>query len=189
MTDEATEDQVDVPIEGEAPTLPLTPEARARPTLRGEVEIEVGPHRWTMADYIPEWHPVWDQLFDEGNLGGKYPPDRLRLAAFHILWANYAVTADEGAALVLGMPLAELVEAVQTAMYGIEKEHYSSARTFTQWLRFSLLANGLDPDRMAPWDRRPMVHYHVACGLALPAANWIGSAAALARRARNDADL
>jgi hypothetical protein len=103
------DDPAEVPAESESAPPPLTPEARARPTLRGEIEVEVFGHRWTLADYMPGGHPVWDEIFDLGNLAGKYPPDRLRLAAFHLLWANYDLTADEGAAIILCVPSPELV--------------------------------------------------------------------------------
>jgi hypothetical protein len=179
------DEPAEAPAESESAPPPLTPEARARPTLRGEIEVEVFGHRWTLADYMPGGHPVWDEIFDLGNLAGKYPPDRLRLAAFHLLWANYDLTADEGAAIILGVPSPELVEAVQVALYGSAGEQYSSARTYSQWIRYCLWSVGLDEERVAPWDRRPFATFLAICGAVPSPEFWIGSVATVARNAAN----
>jgi hypothetical protein len=170
------------------------PDARRRHDGIDGTPIEIGGTTWLLADYVPLLGAVWNRLFDQAVIDGRYEPDDVHKAAMHLLIENYRLSASECAVLLLAAPLGSadeehpgLVAAVERAMFGEDQEQYRSCRTYSQWMRLSLLANGLDPEKVPARDRRPLVLYLVAAGKAAPPELWVGSAATAFRRAKGEA--
>ena len=146
-----------------------TPESRSRgPGVRG-TPVELGGATWILADYVPALSEVWDVLHEDNVLLGKYESADVQRAAVRLLFANYELSLDEAVGLVMGVAPADLVAAVEEALFGASQPD----RRWSDWVRSSLLANGLDPAKIPPESLRDVLDQLVSCGRAIPAEDFV----------------
>lgn len=120
---------------------------------------------WYLAAYMPDLNDrVWDRLFDQNVAIGKYQVTDVRGAASRLLLESYSLSPDQAVALVMEADPESLKKAVENALF----RGASGDLTLTQWLRYSLLAAGLDPEEIPPADRFGVVQELVACRRARP---------------------
>jgi hypothetical protein len=144
---------------------PLAPEARARPGIDGTPTFLGDGREWTLAAYVPNLEAVWSELYDAGQVRGKYEWGDVHLAAFRLLATNYDVTPEEGVSLILAAPdPSALVRAVEAALYGPDRPYVS----WEDWVIASLLSNGIDPATVPPRRLRGVLATLVGSGRALP---------------------
>ena len=134
---------------------------------------------WPLAAYVPALGPVWDRLYDDNLIRGVYGPDDVRLAASRLLLENFDLAPEAVATLIIGADLAELVKAVESALFGPERSYHS----WSDWVLGSLYANGIDPASVPPDRLHAVLGMLVASGRAIPSGKYISSAVAGARLA------
>lgn len=157
----------------------ITPELRrTRPDITG-FPVTIDGQVWLFANAPPALSPIWDEIFDQNQLDGGYAQPTLFVAAYRLLEANYLLTSDELIDLLNQLPVEDLVAPVENALFGPRRPHV----TYGAWARASLLANGLDPDRLPPADRRLVLEQLVAMGRARNPAKVITSAMTSRKRA------
>lgn len=161
--------------------LMLSPQSRARHSFVAGTPLEIDGQAWLLADVIPvAGGDVWDRLYDQNCLTRRYEPGDLQLAAAKLLWANYHLTADEGVGLILAVPVRDLVEPVELALFGPDKP----LRTYSEWVRSSLICAGIDPRMVPPGDLRAVLEQLVATGRCLPQHQFVSAAVASVKRRR-----
>lgn len=153
--------------------------ARNPDRLRG-MPITAHGSTWLLADYIPVFEPVWDRLYDSGVIRECYDHPDTNSAAIRLLVANYDLAPGEAASIILAASRAELVAAVERALYGEKKSH----RTYTEWIELSLLANGIDIAKVPPEKVTYLMDYLESAGRTIPAHEFISSVGAVSFRAR-----
>lgn len=155
-----------------------SPEDCSRRTSAGGTPVLMGDGRqWPLADYIPSLGGAWDRLFDSNLLDGAYQPEDVRIAAGHLLLANFELAPEAVATLIVGADLAALVVAVENAMFG----PLQKPRTWSDWALGSLYANGIDPAGVPPSRLRAVLEVLVECGRTVPSGRFIDSAIAAGR--------
>ncbi len=188
------ENETDVePIEAEAeaeaeestePTgIPSPFEAALRSRLDGTAVIMGDGREWVLANYVPSLAPVFDRIYDDNLMRGKYRPEDIRLATSYLLRENYDLTPEAIATLVIGADNDRLVFAVEDALFGPEREH----RTWSDWAIGSMFANGIDPATVPPSRLGVVLEILVETGRTVPPGKFISAAEAastfaLARR-------
>lgn len=174
-----------LPLEASAPEdapvpPPLTPAARARrPALTG-TPVVAGGGTWLLAEFAPEpLDPVWDRLFDDNVLRGRYDEGDLGVAGCLLLRANYWLDEGEDFDLVAIAYGKDLRIAVEMALFGPDDYCLS----YREWYYGTFFANGLDPSQIPPDMRRAVIHLLIASGKARPAVDACGSARAAGMKA------
>ena len=156
-----------------------TPESSARrPDLRGVEVVLADGQTWTLADYIPDLAPVWDQLYDHNLISQGYNLADLHLASFRLLLENYDLPADFAVWLIDRTDPDALVTAVEGALFGVR----NALRGWSDWATGSLLANGIDPAIVPPERRRDVLDLLVASGRTVPASKFTSAGRAAAKR-------
>lgn len=153
------------------------PADRIQGMVSGTPVLLTDGREWLLADFAPDPGDVWDRLYDGNIVRGQYDASDLYVAAYRLLRANYHLTPEEAYRLLAVDP-ANLVHPVEVALFGVDRPY----RGFSEWVEVSLLANGLDPDRIPPSRRRAVVDYLVTTGKAIPAAEYLSSHQAAAKR-------
>jgi hypothetical protein len=152
-----------------------------RPDATG-LPCTIAGHVWVLPDYVPEPAAVWDAVYDQNALAGRYDHGDLRACAVRLLLTNYDLAPDDAVELVWSCDLAELVPPVELALFGPEPAY----RSWSSWVRTSLLANGLSLRTVPAADLRGVLDQLVATGRAVPAEKWISAAEYRAYRTNLD---
>jgi hypothetical protein len=126
----------------------LSPEARAKGDVRGVPVVLGDGAEWTLAwgTIDPGLDAYRDRLYDGMVIRGQVPADDVRAVAWSLLRANYHLTGDEAAWLVVFAPAQGVADAVMDALVGKPTDHL----TYSQWVRSALAANGIDPRSVDP---------------------------------------
>ena len=122
-----------------------------------------------------------DRIFDRLALGDGVPVPDAWEVAMALLRANYDLGVEELAELLSITPGAEgaaLLGAVLDALFGPE----SPARSYSDWVRASLLANGLDAVAIPAPDLPNVLAVLVATRRAVPAARFVEACRAASTR-------
>jgi hypothetical protein len=174
---------VDPDVPEPLPDVATFPNARdtLRPGARGTVATIAG-QEWCLADYPPDFSAVWDHLFDANALTGQYDPIDLRSAAAVLILACHDISPRDAVALVWRCYDEVLVAAVEAAMFGPTEPD----RGWSSWCQASLLAAGLDPDRVPKPQLLDVLELLVLTGRAVPAERWISSVAVAREKAAAD---
>ena len=124
----------------------------------------------------PEPAPRRGTRPDVRRHGGPFgPPDRGRRGLpFLLLQANYRLEPDEAVAIILAADTKDLVEAVLASIFAHDRGD-DATRTYTNWARSSLLANGIDPAKIPVADLPHVLRQLVATGRAMPRGEFIAS--------------
>lgn len=154
------------------------PEARAKAGEPRGTPVTVAGETWVLADRIPRLGAVWDRLFDQNVLARRYDEADLRSAAVRLLWAHYDLSPDEAVALAFAAGPADLVAAAEAALLGPDRSY----RGYSEWVASALWSNGLDPARVPPGHLHAVLDQLVATGRAVPAHEFVSSAAAARER-------
>jgi hypothetical protein len=159
---------------------PLTPEARAKRGARGIPAVMGDGEEWLLFQdsLSPELDGYRDRLFDSSTLTKKVGMDDVREVAWFLLKLNYSLTGEEAASLVVNAGQKGLAEAVMDALLWPDGEH----KTYTTWVRSSLLTNGLVPESIPPEILPSVLLQLVQTGRAVPADEFISSAVAAGKR-------
>ena len=168
------------PVDGRVFTLTPEDRAHAGPWVSPGTRVPIAGAVWLLADHVPYFEPLWDRLYDAAVLKGSYDVDDVGAAGVRLLLANYDLSAGEVAALVRAANPADLVAALELALFGPTRSH----RTYTEWVTLVLLANRIDRADVPPHMLTYLMDYLESAGLAIPAAEFISSAAAVRRRAQ-----
>jgi hypothetical protein len=143
---------------------PLRPEVRRFHDEITGTPVKIDGQTWLFADWIAEISERWDNLFDANALSRCYANNDLRFCALSLLETNYQLAPGESVGLVRGVKAIDLRQAVEFALYGAPKTHV----TYSAWCRTALLAAGLDPQAIAPQDRRAVLTMLVQSGRVTP---------------------
>jgi hypothetical protein len=154
------------------------PATYVRPGIHSGTPVTVNGRAWLFADHVRTYEPVWDRLYDSAQLTGHYPLMDVMSAAVRLLYQANDLTPDEAATVVAAADPADLVPAVDRALYGPERSH----RTWGQWVESSLLANGLNPATIPPDKVWAVLDMLVMTGRTVPAGKFVSSAEAAAMR-------
>jgi hypothetical protein len=163
----------------EAPAWPDPAERRRPGAGPGTPTTLADGREWALAAAMPALGGIWDVLFDARMVGGQYDPADVRAAAFRLLEAHYDLTPDEAYGLIVGVPPASLVPAVETALLGPERPE----RSYSEWITLAVCLAGLDPDRVAPGRRLDIALAMEAAGRCPARGEFIASARVARRRA------
>jgi hypothetical protein len=159
---------------------PITPEARAVGPAAGTPVALADGREWALADRLPYLGGVWDDLYDQNVLRGRYDGAKVKTAAYRLLRGNYDLTPDEAFGLLRDVEPAALVDAVERALFGPPPGR--ARQTWSDWVVASLLANGIDPDAVPAGRVEHVMDVLLATGRALPQERWISSQAAMIAR-------
>jgi hypothetical protein len=174
------------------PTAELAEPARRRPGADGiPVRLADGAS-WLLA--VPRYRagdgPLTDpdvddeidRLFDRSALCGEVALVDVWSAARTLLRANYELSDDEFASLVSLAPGSESLAfstTVVEALFGPAE----AARSYSDWARASLLANGIVPATIRPGDLANVLAILVATKRTIPAAQFIDASRAAQEQA------
>ncbi len=180
MSDETPDDQADDQAEDPRP---LTPAARRLDfaDAPGGVPLEIAGEAWTLPLMLT--HPGMDALRERvlvrGYLRESYPAELLEEVGAILLGSAYDLSGPEQWLLAASAKLDDLRDAVEECLLA----QSDRPRGYRDWVRSSLLANGLDPDAIADADLPHVLHQLVATNRAIPAHEFLDVALAGARRA------
>lgn len=164
----------------EATATPLTPEARAIGTPRGEPFTLSDGRQWIISDRLPYLGGVFDMIYDHNVLAGKYQAEHLLTAAQRLLQANYRLSDEEAFGLVQYCDPEALVPTVELATFGPPEHTQNWA--WSDWIIRTFLANGIDLDKV-PADRiTQIMDVLIETKRASPEGESISSQAAAAKR-------
>ena len=113
-----------------------------------------------------------DRLFEQSVLSGEVALVDVWSAARSLLLANYDLTDGEFDDLVTFTPGRQCLAFVTTvleALFGPPR----AARSYTDWARASLLANGIGPAAIRPGDLANVLAILVATRRTIPASQFI----------------
>ena len=163
-------------------TFPADPESRRiDPNHRG-VPITLGDGKeWILPlrRLGPDMAEARDEVADFVFLRRKVDDavaTRLYGMAMCLITRAYELSPAEAAVLLLGADQADLFCAVTTALAMPPDDDRSTRRTYSDWLRSGLLANGLVPERIPEADLPFVVKHLVATGRMVPADAFVSSA-------------
>lgn len=122
---------------------------------------------------------IRDRLYDEIAYSGSVPVLEIKAAAWILLRSHHGLSQEQAAELLALPETRELTQAVCQALID-----GPPTRTYTNWVRSALLANGLDPTRIPANDVPHVLAQLVATGRAAPADEFVTSAAYERKRAR-----
>jgi len=174
-------------------TMPeLTERARRKPGAAGTPVRLADGQIWLLATptFRPGQRPLTapavdgplDRIFDRLALGDGVLLQDAWAAAMVLLRANYDLGVDELAELLSISPGAEgagLVGAVLDALFGPE----AAERSYSDWVRATLLANGLDAIAIPADDLPNVLAMLVATRRAVPATRFVAACRAASTRA------
>lgn len=120
-----------------------------------------------------------DRIFESSALSGEVLLVDAWSAARTLLLANYDLDNDEFVDLVYACDSPALVTAVTEALFGPA----NLARTYTDWARASLLANGIVPATMHPGDLANVLAILVATRRTIPAPQFVDASRAAVEQA------
>jgi hypothetical protein len=123
-----------------------------------------------------------DRLFEQSALGGEVALVDVWSAARSLLLANYELTDaefDELASVAPGRECLAFATAVIEALFGPPQ----AARSYTDWARASLLANGVIPATIGPGDLANVLAILVATRRTIPPSQFIAASRAADERA------
>lgn len=179
------------PSDTSKPTSDLREPLRRRPRASGlavpladgsEWLLTIPRYRSTGATLtMPDVDRELAQLFDLSSLCGEVALTDVWSAARTLLFANYDISDAEFADLVdLDADGEEqLVARVVEALFGPSE----SSRTYPDWVRASLLANGIVPATIGPADLANVLSILVATSRTIPASRFIDASRAAEEQA------
>lgn len=119
-----------------------------------------------------------DRIFESSALSGEVLLVDAWSAARALLAANYELDDAEFVDLVCGCDSSSFVTTVTEALFGPA----GSARSYTDWARASLLANGIVPATIRPGDLANVLTILVATRRTIPASQFVDASRAAAER-------
>ena len=149
----------------------MTPEARAKEGARG-YPIKIGEAEWLLPDALcaHSLDDLRDRMFDSSARTHTIQKHDVRIAGMVLLQFNYDLSMGEAADLVQSVEIKELADAVWAAL--IAPQTNDKNRTYSEWIRASLAANGLKPKEIAPELVAGVLEILVATGRTMPAAEF-----------------
>lgn len=163
------------------PDRPLTPEDRRRGEFSPGAEVVLaGGAIWALPGAIQAhfFDEVRDRLFDEQTLTRKVAMADIFEAAYLLLEIAYDLDSEEIVSLLGEADHGALAEAVMAVLFGAVNNH----RTYGDWVRSALLANGLIPDSIPARDLPHVLRHLVRTGRAETSESFISSMEAAGRR-------
>ena len=127
---------------------------------------------------LPDLDDEIDRIFESSALSGEVLLVDAWSAARALLFANYDLDDDEFVDLVCGCDSSAIVTAVTQALFGPA----GSARSYTDWARASLLANGIVPATVRPGDLSNLLAILVATRRTIPASQFVDASRAAAEQ-------
>lgn len=145
--------------------------------------IRSGGHRWTLAalGLARSITAARDSLHDDIAISQDVAIRDVQECAYAMILANYDLAAIEIATIIAGADRAELIAAVRHNAH--IHDYADDEATYTQWARSALIANGIDPARLARDDSAHVLRQLVATGRAMPLEDFTGAAAFAQARA------
>lgn len=131
---------------------------------------------------VPDVDAEIDRLFERSALCGEVELVDVWSAARTLLLANYDLTDDEFAELADVAPgdeARELSATVLEALFGPTE----AVRSYSDWVRASLLANGIAPASIRPPDLANVLAILVATDRTIPASRYIDASRAAEEQA------
>jgi hypothetical protein len=158
----------------------ITPESTARANIQGSpVKLGDG-NTWILANTVPVWGPLWDQLYDQNVQRGRYEPEHIMVGALTLLTYNYRLSSEEAGALILGGDLKGMKLAIERAMLSPNRPQW----TYSDWVLSSLAANGLVLENIPDGILPAVLDQLVRMGRAVPEHLFVASAARASRRGK-----
>lgn len=168
------------------PTYEFAEPARRKPGASGLPVLLADGSQWLLA--VPRYRSTGTTLtvpnvdcelaglFDGSALSGEVALTDVWSAARTLLFANYDLTDNEFSELVCldSDDETSFVASVIEALFGPG----NSARTYTDWIRASLLANGIVPATVGPRDLANVLSILVATKRTIPASQFIDASRA-----------
>ena len=161
---------------------PPSPETRSLDGARGVPVVLGDGKEWLLArgGLAPVLDGFRDKLDDQARLRGEVQMADVYDVASALLLDNYDLDLNELAALLAGADPDQLADRVMTALFGDPNPR----RTWTNWARSALIANGLIPESIEPETLPFVLDQLVSTRRALPPGKWIDSAVAAPTLAR-----
>ena len=163
-------------------TTELTEPGRRRPGIGGTPVVLADGEAWLFASpafrarpgglSVPAIDPALDRLFDSLVLNEGIALRDVWAIAYALLRANYEVTDDELSQLLrveTGEERRRLAAAVLDAAFGAER----GAKSYTRWVRASLLANGLGGTDIPAEDLPDVLAVLIATNRTVPVARFV----------------
>ena len=162
----------------------LTEPTRRRPGARGVVAILADGQPWLLAEptfrpkagalTTPDIDTLLDRFYERIILGEDLPLDDLLAVARILLLANYDLSDAEANHLLdidAGAEAEALAQVVSEALFGPEQR----VRNYTDWVRASLLCNGLTTAEIPASAVNDVLTLLLASGRTVPPAQFIAA--------------
>ena len=157
-----------------------TPDSAARDaSIRGYPVVLADGRSWLLPDYVPHHAEVWDQLYDDNLIAGRYQLTDVLLAGSRLLQANYDLPDHFAAWLLFKADPEVIVGAVETALFG----RRDTLQSWSDWADSSLWSNGIDPATVPPAKLRNVLDQLVATGRAMQHTEFTSAGIAAGKRA------
>ena len=162
---------------------PLTPGEREKTGATG-FPIELSGQTWLIPDALTSrtLDEVRDRMFDQSARTGKIARSDVWIGAMVMLCHNYDLSMDEAGQLVQSAEVKELARIVWAGL--IAPADNDRNRTYSEWIRASLAANGLSPLSIAPELVAGVLTTLVATGRAMPVEEYSSIARHAAAKAK-----
>lgn len=171
----------------------LTEPERRKPRAEGTPVTLADGRAWLLAN--PTYRPgpgsltrpgvdqILDKIFECTVLGERLPLEDLLTVARALLKANYDLSDDEASRLVnvdTGAELQALTAHVLDALFGADR----AEKTYTAWVRASLIANGLSRAEVPARDLVNVLAVLVATNRTIPLSKFADACRLLDEQAR-----
>ncbi len=171
----------------------LTEHARRKAGAEGTPVILADGQPWLLANPTyrpgpgsltrPGVDPILDKIFECTVLGERLPLEDLLMAARELLESNYALSDDEMSGLLSvseGPESRALAGHVLDALFAPD----GAEKTYTAWVRASLIANGLSRAEISARDLIHVLAVLVATNRTIPLSKFADACRLLDERAR-----
>jgi hypothetical protein len=158
----------------------ITPGSLARPNIRGNPARLGDGNTWILADTVPAWGPLWDELHAQAMLRQRYRPEHIMLGATALLVYNYHLTNEQAASLIVGGKFVAMKLAVEAAMFAPSRPAWS----YSDWVLSSLAANGLKAEDIPDGLLHAVLTQLVMLRRAVPEHEFVRSTARAASRGK-----
>jgi hypothetical protein len=162
------------------PEVPLTPEDRARNGADGTAVLLGDNQHWLIPSSV---HATFlnghrDRMYEQMLSRGSVAMTDIHAVAWTLLNVNYALTPEEAFTLIRSTDNSALTDAVCNSLLGED----DPVRSYSNWVRSSLLCNGIKPEDISPADLPHVLHQLVNTSRAQPIEEYTHIARALEKR-------
>lgn len=144
---------------------PLTPQARLRRALPGRT-IRLAEATWSIpyAVYARAYDQIRDRMYESIAGRGTVARADIVICAHSLLCLQYDLSEEEVHALLGPVDPTDLTEAVLACLMGED----DPLRSYSNWVRTSLIINNLDPDKIHPTELPVVMFQLEALGRIVP---------------------